>query len=137
MNDRILNACCVEGLARKRRTTVLLLSKMLPLLAGCIFDLVHVNQVPATFTAVAGSPQSFVLSREVKAKLGTSFPSRLAVGACWQQVGNTEFGADFRTADQIVVVEASTIHEAQRVVSMCSRAFTCLSRSDWPPSPVA
>ena len=87
------------------------------LLTGCAFNLVSVKQVPTTCTAVTGTPENFVLCAEVKAKLGTSFPTHLKAGTRWHQVGETEYGAVFVTPDQIVAVEASHIYEAQLVVS--------------------
>ena len=87
------------------------------LLTGCAFNLVSVKQVPTTCTAVTGTPENFVLCAEVKAKLGTSFPTHLKAGTRWHQVGDTDYGAVFATPDQIVAVEASHIHEAQLVVS--------------------
>ena len=86
-------------------------------LAGCAFNLVSVKQSPVSCTPVVGTPQNFVLSQDVKAKLGTSFPTRLKAGTRWHQVGITEFGDVFATRDQVVTVEASNIHEAQLVVS--------------------
>jgi hypothetical protein len=87
------------------------------LLAGCAFNLVHVNQLPTAYSAVVGAPQSFVLDQAVEAGLGTTYPTRLRSGTRWHQVGSTEHGAVFTTPDQIVTVEASHIYEAQLVVS--------------------
>ena len=101
-----------------------LLSTMLALLTGCAFDLTHVKQLPVTFTSISGSNQDFVLLQEVKATLGTGFPTRLKSGTRWQQIGSTEFGTVFATKDQLVTVEASNIHEARLVVSnQCVTGF--------------
>ena len=94
-----------------------LLGAGLLLLAGCAFDLVHVKQIPVSYTTSAGTAKEFVLVREVKAALGTSYPTRLKAGTRWREVGNTEHGAVFATQDQIVTVEDSNIHEARLVVS--------------------
>lgn len=94
------------------------------LLAGCAFDLTHVKQLPVTFAPITGASQDFVLRQEVKATLGTGFPTRLKSGTRWQQIGSTEFGAVFATKDQLVTVEASNIHEARLVVSnQCVAGF--------------
>ena len=85
--------------------------------AGCAFDLSHVKLVPATYTAATGSAPDFVLSQDVKVKLGTSYPTHLKGGTRWHQVGTTEFGTVFTTTDQVVTVEASNIYEAELVVS--------------------
>ena len=98
-----------------RRSSSLFIACLL--LAGCAFNLVSVKQVPTTCTAVTGTPETFVLCADVKAKLGTSFPTHLKAGTRWHQVGDTDYGAVFATPDQIVAVEASHIHEAQLVVS--------------------
>ena len=58
-----------------------------------------------------------MLVHEVKATLGTTYPTRLKAGTRWRQVGTTEHGAVFATQDQIVTVEDSNIHEARLVVS--------------------
>ena len=94
-----------------------MLAVTLLVLAGCAFDISHVKQSPATFSPPAGSPETFVLSQDVKAALGTGFPTRLKAGTRWRQVGDTEHGAVFGTQDQIVTVEASNTFEALLVVS--------------------
>ncbi|MBI3414507.1 MAG: hypothetical protein HY043_04165 [Verrucomicrobia bacterium] len=77
-----------------------------------------------TFAPITGASQDFVLRQEVKATLGTGFPTRLKSGTRWQQIGSTEFGAVFATKDQLVTVEASNIHEARLVVSnQCVAGF--------------
>jgi hypothetical protein len=101
-----------------------LLSVSLLLLAGCAFDLVHVKQQPTTYTPVIGHADAFTLGQEVKATLGTGFPTHLKSGTQWRQVGSTEYGKVYSTQDQIVTVEASNIHEAQLVVSnQCVTGF--------------
>jgi hypothetical protein len=85
-------------------------------LAGCAFDLVSVSQKPVTF-APGGGSGSFQLAKEVRAGLGTGFPTVLRADTTWKQVGTTEFGEVFATKDQIVKVEASNIHEAEIVLS--------------------
>jgi len=94
-----------------------LLASGLLLLPGCAFDLVHAKQVPVSYTTMADPAKGFVLLHEVKATLGTSYPTRLKAGTRWRQVGNTEHGAVFGTQDQIVTVEDSNIHEARLVGS--------------------
>ena len=87
------------------------------LLVGCAFDVSHVKQRPATYTALAAPGPAFVLNHDVKATVGSGFPTRLKAGTRWRQVGDSEHGAVFATTDQIVTVEASNIYEAQLVVS--------------------
>jgi hypothetical protein len=103
---------------------VALAAGMAGILVGCAFDLVHVNQVPVTFTPATSPLEAFVLRQDVKATLGTGFPTRLKSGTQWRQVGATEYGRVFTTKDQIVTVEASNISEAQLVVSnQCVTGF--------------
>jgi hypothetical protein len=87
------------------------------LLAGCAFDISYVRQLPITFTPSTNAVESFVLDQDVRATLGTGFPTKLKAGTRWHQVGNTEYGKVFASKDQIVTVEASNIYEAQLVVS--------------------
>ena len=89
---------------------------LLLLASGCAFDVVSVKQKPVTFSATCDSP-SFVLGKEVTARLGTGFPTVLKAKTTWRQVGATEFGKVYSTRDQIVKVEASNIHEAHIVVA--------------------
>ncbi|MCW5553224.1 MAG: hypothetical protein KIS67_13825 [Verrucomicrobiae bacterium] len=87
------------------------------LAAGCAFDISHVRQQPAQFTAAASPVREFVLTQEVKAKLGTGFPTVLKAGTHWRQVGRLTEGDVFATSDQIVMVEASNMYEAHLVVT--------------------
>ncbi len=86
------------------------------LLGGCAFDVVHVTQQPATFSNACDSPP-FQLTKEVKASLGTGFPTILKANTTWNQVGVIDFGKVYATKDQIVKVEASNIYEANLVVT--------------------
>jgi hypothetical protein len=86
------------------------------LVAGCAFDVVSVKQQPATFSSASDSP-SFLLVKEVKARLGTGFPTILKANTTWNQVGVTESGKVYATKDQVVKVEASNIYEAQIVIT--------------------
>lgn len=85
-------------------------------LLGCAFDVVQVKQVPMRFESSARGP-SFVLERDVKAGLGTSYPTLLRGGTLWKSIGASDHGDVFSTRDQVVTVEASHIHEADLVVS--------------------
>ena len=89
----------------------------LTLVMGCAFDLSYIKQQPTAFMAVAAPAQAFILSREAKATMGTGFPTRLKAGTRWDQVGTTEQGVVFATKDQVVMVEASNMYEAQIVVT--------------------
>ena len=85
---------------------------------GCAFDITEVNQRPATFVSNTGENlESFTLVKDVKARLGTGFPTRLQAGTRWQEVGSTQYGKVFSTKDQVVTVEAADIYEADLVVS--------------------
>lgn len=84
--------------------------------SGCAFDVIHLKQVPAQFTPSTGEP-SFTLEADVKAKLGTGYPTLLRSGTTWIPIGRIEFGDVYTTRDQLVTVEASNIHEADLVLS--------------------
>ncbi len=87
-------------------------------LSGCAFDVVSVRQVPAAVSMVnPGDSHAFILAKRLEVCLGTGFPTILKPQTTWRQVGVIEYGEVYRTADQIVKVEASNIHEAQIVVS--------------------
>lgn len=93
------------------------------LAAGCMFDVSHVTQVPASFSTTSASPP-FTLTKEVQANLGTGFPTVLKANTKWRQVGATEHGKVYATTDQIVKVEASNIYEAYITVSnQCLTGF--------------
>lgn len=93
-------------------------------LTGCAFNISHVKQLPVTFAPGPGSAPGFVLLQDVKATLGTGFPTHLNRDTRWQAVGGTEYGTVFATKDQIVTVEESHIHEARLVVSnQCITGF--------------
>lgn len=86
------------------------------LVAGCAFNLVRVPQVPMTFTPVT-EHKAFVLREDVKANLGTSYPTRLRSGTGWNLIGLSDLGEIFATTNQIVTVEESHIYEADLVIS--------------------
>jgi hypothetical protein len=86
------------------------------LTSGCMLNIVSVGQTPTTLTAITEAPRRVELLAEIKVPLGTGFPTRLKPNTTWQQVGRIPEGDVFTTADQIVTVEASHIHEAQVVL---------------------
>lgn len=90
---------------------------LLPLfLAACAFDITHVKQSPASIQPLSGTPQRFRLGNAEEISIGTGYTTRLKSGTRWEQVGRLEQGDVFKTADQILTVEASNIHEAYLVV---------------------
>lgn len=109
-------------LTLEARRASLVLSLLL--LAGCAFDVSHVRQQPAQFSAVTSIFREFALIQEVKVKLGTGFPTVLKAGTRWRQIGSVEQGDVFATKDQVVMVEASNNYEAQLVVAgICVKGF--------------
>lgn len=96
----------------------------LAFLTGCAFNISHVKQLPVSLTVQTDAAPEFVLLQDVRAKLGTGYPTTLKRDTRWQAVGRTEYGTVFVTKDQIVTVEESNIHEAQLVVSnQCISGF--------------
>jgi hypothetical protein len=90
---------------------------LLFVVAGCAFNISTVKQQPVTFIPQVEAAPGFILMQDVKAKLGTGFPTQLRRDTRWRAVGTTQYGTVFVTKDQIVTVEESNIHEAQLVVS--------------------
>jgi hypothetical protein len=91
---------------------------MLPLvLAGCPFDVSFLKTEPAAFVAQPDCGKPFILGRAETIGMGTGFATRLRQGTRWQCIGQVHAGLVYRTADQVVTVEASNIHEAQAVVN--------------------
>ena len=101
----------------RRNHVALLFAALLPVLSGCMFDVVSIRQEPASFTTRGVASESFRLNREYVVSIGTGFPTTLKAGSRWSRVGAIDRGAVFFTEDQIVKVEASNIHEARIVVS--------------------
>lgn len=87
----------------------------LALMAGCAFDVVQVRQLPVTLTPLAAS-KTFVLREPAVVRIGTGFPVNLKAGTTWHSMGTTIHGDAYTTADQVLTVEASNIHEAALVV---------------------
>ena len=71
-------------------------------LAGCAFDLARVTQVPVTRAPLAGGGRRCLLPQDVKAALGTGFPSRVKANTRWRQVGETALGAVCSTKAQVL-----------------------------------
>ena len=86
-------------------------------LAGCAFDIVHVEQVPVQFENVNTIKPDFKLKDEVKINLGTGYSRKLNKGTRWNYVSSISCGDIFKTNDQILTIEGSNIFEAFIVVS--------------------
>jgi hypothetical protein len=84
-------------------------------IAGCAFDISHVQRVPTTFVAASGGPD-WTLDQDHSIGVGSGFPTQLRHGTHWQLVGRVPEGDVYHTSDQIVTVEASNIFEAMLVV---------------------
>jgi hypothetical protein len=85
--------------------------------AGCAFDVVSVRQTPTTLTPLGGAARGFTLPHDLSVAIGTGFPTRLKQGTTWHEVGQIAQGDVYTTRDQVVMVEASNLHEAQLVVA--------------------
>jgi hypothetical protein len=86
------------------------------LLAGCAFDVIHVQQVPVGLEAIAGPAPEWTLSQDVNVHLREGFAAMLKAGTTWRAVGRIAQGDVFRTSDQILTVEASNVYEAALVM---------------------
>jgi len=93
------------------------LSIVFLLLNSCMFNVVEVEQIPATLVADTRASRSFTLDKEVNVSLGTGFSRTLRAKTKWVYVGTTSYGHVYKTGDQVLTVEASHIHEAYIVVA--------------------
>ena len=85
-------------------------------LAGCAFNIISVQQLPARFEAVTDTQAAWSLTTTVRVKLPEGKSSPLKAESTWRQVGRIAQGDVFHTADQNVWVVASHQHEADIVV---------------------
>jgi hypothetical protein len=86
------------------------------LLAGCPFDVIRVEQTPAQLVSAASAKPAFVLEQDVPINLGFGYTRVLRKGTRWTYVGEISKGDVYKTADQVLTVEASNIHEAYIVL---------------------
>ena len=86
------------------------------LLAGCPFDVIRVEQTPATLVSTPSPKPAFTLEQDVSIDLGFGYKRVLRKGTRWTWVGTIDSGDVYKTADQVLTVEASNIHEAYIVV---------------------
>ena len=90
---------------------------MMVLAQGCAFDLVHVKQTAAALdTTPQVSKGPFELQEDAPVDLGTGFSRTLKSKTKWDYFGSLSQGDVYRTADQVLTVEASNISEAYIVV---------------------
>lgn len=86
-------------------------------LTACAFDVFHLQQSPAQFTAGGNLTKAFVLEQDVPLTLAHGYRRVLKKGTRWSPVGSIAQGDVYRTPDQVLTVEASNIHEAYIVVA--------------------
>lgn len=85
------------------------------LLAGCAFDVIHVEQRPIYFDEAAIGA-SFEMTADLTVPVGPGFSRTLKKGTRWMPAGRLSEGDVYRSHDQVLTVEASNIHEAWLVV---------------------
>jgi hypothetical protein len=85
------------------------------LLTGCAFDVIHVQQVPASLEQISGPAPEWTLSQDVTVHLREGSAVPLKAGTTWRAIGRIAQGDVFRTGDQVVTVEASNVYEAALV----------------------
>lgn len=93
-----------------------LLLPLLMLFAGCAFDVVKIDQVPATLAPPPPAASSFTLQRLATVSLSTGYSRTLKAGTVWRPAGSLPQGGVFKTRDQVLTVEGSNIYEAYLVV---------------------
>ncbi len=87
------------------------------LLGGCAFDVIRIQQVPATLEAATRPAPEWTLSQDVNVRLHEGFAALLKSGTTWHAIGRIPQGDVYRTSDQIVTVEASNVYEAALVLN--------------------
>jgi hypothetical protein len=92
-------------------------SCLVGLCAGCAFDLSHLKQSPAQYEAVSAPGPTWVLGDDLKVRIAAGGARPLKKGTRWRLVGKIKEGDVLKTADQIVIVEASNQFEAYPVVA--------------------
>jgi hypothetical protein len=80
---------------------------ILDLLAGCAFDISHVERVPTTFQPAVADGSGWTLPHEQSIGVGSGFATTLRRDTRWHLVGHIPQGDVYKTSDQIVTVEAS------------------------------
>jgi hypothetical protein len=87
-------------------------------LAGCAFDVIHVNQETAQYDPAASPGPLLTLQDDVKVSIGDfGSATTLKKGTTWRKVGEIAAGEVLATHDQVITVEASNAYEAEPVVA--------------------
>ena len=100
----------------KRLATYVTLCIIVVLSDGCAFDISHVRRVPTSFEPATTSGPGWILLENRSIGVGSGFPTRLKAQTRWSLSGRVPEGDVYRTRDQIVTVEASSIFEAMPVM---------------------
>ena len=87
------------------------------LVAGCAFDVIHVEQTPAELVSTAAATPSFLLDQDLDVDLPFGYRRVLRKGTRWTHVGSIEQGDVYTSKDQVLTIEASNVYEAYIVVS--------------------
>ncbi|NKC16270.1 MAG: hypothetical protein GKR94_29920 [Gammaproteobacteria bacterium] len=88
-----------------------------PLMVGCAFDVIRVEQVPTSLSSAQNCDDSFILTKKIDIQLDSGYSRILKKGTKWNCIGSIIQGDVYKTKDQILTVEASNIYEANIVVS--------------------
>lgn len=113
------------------------------LLAGCAFDVIHVDQEAVQYKPTTAPGPALTLQDDVNVSIadhGSATP--LKKGTTWRKVGKIDAGDVFAPQGQVVTVEASNAYEAEPVIAhgevvgfflVVQHTFTPAD----PPAPVA
>jgi len=93
------------------------LSVVLMIVSGCAFDVIKVEQVPASLLSPQTCVDSFTLAKNIDINLGGGYSRTLRKGTAWNCIGRIKQGNVYKTTDQILTVEASNVYEANIVVT--------------------
>jgi len=86
------------------------------LLAGCAFDVSHIDQQSAALAAVDVPQPAWTLRHAVSVYVGSGYSTDLKAGTRWRQLGRIAAGDVYQTKDQIVQVESANLYDAYLVL---------------------
>jgi hypothetical protein len=86
-------------------------------MAGCAFDLAHVDYSSTMLSPSAEVQRTVVMETQVSVKTPCMHTRILKAGSTWQLVGSIQEGEVYKPLDQVLTVECSNIYEAYLVLT--------------------
>jgi hypothetical protein len=85
---------------------------------GCAFDLAHVRYKQTTLNTDGQGTKSFTLASDLPlSDMPCGYSRTLRNDVTWIMIGTIDHGEVYRSADQVLSVECSNVHEAYLVVT--------------------